>query len=97
MNSAAGDSHLLVVDDDVRLRALLQRYLTSNGYRVSAAADAAEARALMKSMAFDLMIVDVMMPGESGLDLTKAVRAHSQTPVLMLTARGEPEDRIAGL
>jgi len=97
MNSAAGDSHLLVVDDDVRLRALLQRYLTSNGYRVSAAADAAEARALMKSMAFDLMIVDVMMPGESGLDLTKSVRAHSHTPVLMLTARGEPEDRIAGL
>jgi two-component system, OmpR family, phosphate regulon response regulator OmpR len=97
MNSAAGDSHLLVVDDDVRLRALLQRYLSSNGYRVSAAANAAEARALMKSMAFDLMIVDVMMPGESGLDLTQAVRAHSHTPVLMLTARGEPEDRIAGL
>ena len=97
MNSAAGDSHLLVVDDDVRLRALLQRYLTSNGYRVSAAADAAEARALMKSMAFDLLIVDVMMPGESGLDFTKAVRAQSRTPVLMLTARGEPEDRIAGL
>jgi two-component system phosphate regulon response regulator OmpR len=97
MNSAAGDSHLLVVDDDVRLRALLQRYLSSNGYRVSAAADAAEARGLMKSMAFDLLIVDVMMPGESGLDFTKAVRAQSRTPVLMLTARGEPEDRIAGL
>ncbi|HEY2446416.1 MAG TPA: response regulator [Rhizomicrobium sp.] len=97
MNAAAKDSHLLVVDDDERLRALLQRYLSSNGYRVSAAANAPEARALMKSMAFDLLIVDVMMPGESGLDLTQSVRAHSHTPVLMLTARGEPEDRIAGL
>ena len=98
--SAAGateDPHLLVVDDDDRLRALLQQYLTSNGFRVSAAADAEEARALMKSMAFDLLIVDVMMPGESGLDLTRSVRAQSQMPMLILTARGEPEDRIAGL
>ena len=91
------DPHLLVVDDDERLRALLQRYLSSNGFRVSAAADAADARALMKSMAFDLLILDVMMPGESGLDLTRAIRANSQTPILMLTARGEAEDRIAGL
>jgi two-component system phosphate regulon response regulator OmpR len=86
-----------VVDDDERLRALLQRYLTSNGYRVTAAANAAEARALMKGMAFDLLIVDVMMPGESGLDLTKAIRGQTQTPILMLTARGEAEQRIAGL
>lgn len=91
------DTHLLVVDDDDRLRALLQKYLTSNGYRVSAAANADEARTLMKSFAFDLLIVDVMMPGESGLDLTRSVRAQSQTPVLILTARGEPQDRIAGL
>src|SRR6185312_3503707 len=91
------DPHLLVVDDDERLRALLQRYLSSNGFRVSAAADAADARALMKSMAFDLLILDVMMPGESGLDLTRAIRANSQTPILMLTARGEALDRIAGL
>ena len=97
MNPAAQDAHLLVVDDDVRLRALLQRYLTSNGYRVTAAGNAAEARALMKSIAFDLLIVDVMMPGESGLELTHAIRAQSQTPVLMLTALGEPQDRIAGL
>jgi len=90
------DPHLLVIDDDERLRELLQRYLSSNGYRVSAAADAADARALMKSMAFDLLIVDVMMPGESGLDLTRAIRAHSRTPILMLTARGNAEDRIAG-
>jgi two-component system phosphate regulon response regulator OmpR len=91
------DAHLLVVDDDERLRALLQRYLTSNGFRVTAAASAVEARALMKSIAFDLLIVDVMMPGESGLDLTRAIRAQSQTPVLMLTALSDAEDRIAGL
>jgi two-component system, OmpR family, phosphate regulon response regulator OmpR len=91
------DPHLLVVDDDERLRELLQRYLSTNGYRVSVAADAADARALMKSMAFDLLIVDVMMPGESGLDFTRSVRASSHTPVLMLTARGDTEDRIAGL
>jgi two-component system phosphate regulon response regulator OmpR len=97
MNAPVQDAHLLVVDDDARLRELIQRYLSSNGYRVSAASDAGEARTLMKSMAFDLLIVDVMMPGESGLDLTQSIRAHSQIPVLMLTARGEPEDRIAGL
>ena len=97
MNTAADNPHLLVVDDDQRLRALLQRYLTSNGFRVSAAADAGEARTLMKSMAFDLLILDVMMPGESGLDLTRAVRANSQVPILILTARGESHDRIAGL
>lgn len=95
--SAADDPHLLVVDDDARLRALLQKYLTSNGFRVSAAADAEEARALMKSIAFDLLILDVMMPGESGLELTRSIRANSQTPILILTARGESEDRIAGL
>jgi two-component system phosphate regulon response regulator OmpR len=94
---ATEDPHLLIVDDDERLRELLQRFLSSNGYRVSAAADAAGARALMKSMAFDLLILDVMMPGESGLDLTRSIRANTQTPILMLTARGDAEDRIAGL
>jgi len=89
--------HLLVVDDDERIRSLLQRYLTTNGFRVSAAANAGEARALMKSMAFDLLIVDVMMPGETGLEFTRSIRAHDQTPVLMLTAMGEAQDRIAGL
>lgn len=102
MNAAAVQAgaetpHLLVVDDDQRLRALLQRYLSSNGFRVSAAANAAEARALMKSIAFDLLIVDVMMPGETGLEFTKSIRAHSQVPILILTARGEPEERIEGL
>ena len=95
--SSMEDPHLLVVDDDERLRGLLHRYLTSNGYRVTAAADAADARALMKSMAFDLLVLDVMMPGESGFELTKSLRNHSQVPILMLTAKGDAEDRIAGL
>ena len=94
---AADEQHLLVVDDDERLRALLQRYLSTGGFRVTAAASAEEARALMKSIAFDLLIVDVMMPGESGLDFTKSLRASSQVPILMLTAKGDPEERIAGL
>ncbi|HTQ12265.1 MAG TPA: response regulator [Rhizomicrobium sp.] len=98
MSAAADNAHLLVIDDDERLRALLQRYLSSNGFRVSVAADAAEARALMKSMAFDLLIVDVMMPGETGLEFTRAIRAaQSQVPILMLTARGEAGHRIEGL
>lgn len=91
------EPHLLVVDDDERLRGLLQRYLSTNGYRVSAAPGAAEARALMKGMAFDLLILDVMMPGESGFDLTRSVRQESAVPILMLTARGDPADRIEGL
>lgn len=91
------DCHLLVVDDDEKLRNLLQRYLSGEGFRVSSAASAEEARALMKSMAFDLLIVDVMMPGENGLDFTRSVRESSSVPVLILTARGETEDRIAGL
>jgi len=91
------DPHLLVVDDDERLRALLQRYLASNGFRVSVAANAADARTLMKSMAFDLLILDVMMPGESGFELTQSVRASSSVPILMLTAKGDAEDRIQGL
>lgn len=93
----ADEPHLLVVDDDARLRALLQRYLTANGYRVTAAPGAGEARALMKSLAFDLIVLDVMMPGETGLEFTHAMRPHSQVPILMLTAQGSAEDRIAGL
>jgi two-component system phosphate regulon response regulator OmpR len=95
--STVEDPHLLVVDDDERLRQLLHRYLTSNGYRVTAAQDAADARSLMKSIAFDLLVLDVMMPGESGFELTKSVRMTSQVPILILTAKGEAEDRIAGL
>lgn len=91
------DPHLLVVDDDERLRALLQRYLATNGYRVSAASGAAEARELMAGLAFDLLVLDVMMPGESGLDFARDLRRTSSVPILMLTARGDAADRIAGL
>ena len=95
--NASDNPHLLVVDDDQRLRSLLQRYLSANGFRVTAAADAAEARNLIKSIAFDGMILDVMMPGESGLDLASDLRAQSDLPILMLTALGDSPDRIAGL
>lgn len=88
--------HILVVDDDGRLRDLLARYLSDNGFRVTTAADAAKARARMSALIFDLIVLDVMMPGESGLDLTESLRRTNQIPILLLTARGEPEDRIAG-
>ena len=93
-----GDAHVLVVDDDARLRALLSRYLIERGLRVSVAAAAEEARALLRSVAFDAMVLDVMMPGETGLALLAALRRESgfATPVLLLTARGGPEDRIEG-
>mgnify|MGYP001560206445 CR=1 FL=1 len=90
-------AHLLVVDDDTRLRALLQRYLSASGFRVTTAGDAAEARAKLASMSFDLLIVDVMMPGELGTDLLASLRRSNQVPVLMLTAMGEAGDRIKGL
>ncbi|MHA7873548.1 MAG: response regulator [Hyphococcus sp.] len=89
--------HLLIVDDDDRIRSLLKRYLTEHGFRTSVASNAAKARALMGAVHFDLLILDVMMPGESGFDLTKSVRAASNVPILLLTARGLPEDRIEGL
>ena len=95
--SSHSEHHLLIVDDDEKLRALLQRYLTSNGFRVTAAQSAADAHALMRGIAFDLLIVDIMMAGETGLELTHKVRSHSRVPILILTARGEPQDRIAGL
>ena len=89
--------HILVVDDDDRLRDLLKQYLSGNGYRVTAAGDAAHARARLRSMAFDLIVLDVMMPGEDGLALTASLKQVSETPILLLTARNEPEDRIDGL
>jgi len=95
---AADDQpHILVVDDDRRLRELLRRFLADNGFRVSAAGDAAEARARMAGVAYDLMVLDVMMPGESGIELTHDLRRSDRIPILMLTAMGEAEDRIAGL
>jgi two-component system phosphate regulon response regulator OmpR len=89
--------HLLIVDDDTRIRTLLQRYLSEAGYRVTAAKDAAEARQLMTSLDFDFIVLDVMMPGEDGFSLTKAIREKSNVPILLLTARGEAGDRIEGL
>jgi two-component system, OmpR family, phosphate regulon response regulator OmpR len=89
--------HLLVVDDDRRIRDLLSRYLAREGYRVTTAHNAADARAKLDGLAFDLLVLDVMMPGESGFDLASALRRTSQVPILMLTARAEPESRIAGL
>jgi two-component system, OmpR family, phosphate regulon response regulator OmpR len=91
------EPHLLVVDDDVRLLELLQRYLSESGFRVTTAVDAVEARAQLASFAFDLVVLDVMMPGECGLVLTRALRHEGQIPVLLLTAMAEPEDRINGL
>lgn len=91
-------AHILVVDDDARLRDLLRRYLSDNGFVVSGAADTTEARTQLAGLEFDLLIVDVMMPGETGLDFVRTLREGGNTvPVLMLTARGDIDDRIAGL
>lgn len=90
-------AHVLIVDDDTRLRSLLGKYLREHGFIVSTAKDAAEARVQMGYFAFDLLILDVMMPGEGGLELARSFRQTSAVPILMLTALGEPEDRIAGL
>jgi two-component system phosphate regulon response regulator OmpR len=103
VSAAVGDvpadpAHLLVVDDDARLRGLLQRFLAEQGFRVTAAADAAAARHALANMFFDLVVLDVMMPGESGMELVESLRRQGQeVPIIMLTARGAPDDRIAGL
>lgn len=89
--------HLLVVDDDRRIRDLLSRYLRSEGYRVTTAETAAEARAKLESLCFDLLILDVMMPGENGFELAASIRSESAVPILMLTARDAAESRIKGL
>lgn len=89
--------HVLVVDDDQKIRDLLARFLGENGFRVSTAGDAITARAAMRGLAFDLILLDVMMPGESGLSLARELKETSTLPICMLTARSEPEDRIAGL
>jgi two-component system phosphate regulon response regulator OmpR len=94
---AGGDAHILVVDDDDRIRTLLKRYLQERGYRVSTAPNAAKALSTLNSLAFDLLVLDVMMPGMDGFALTEAVRKQDDTPILLLTARGEAEDRIKGL
>src|SRR5688572_7412835 len=89
--------HILVVDDDRRLRELLARFLAQNGFRVTTAASAAEAQAKSESLVFDALVLDVMMPGENGFDYARRVRAGSQVPILMLTARADPADRVTGL
>ena len=90
-------AHILVVDDDARLRDLLQRYLVNNGYLVSVAGDAEEAKDRLRSLAFDLVVLDVMLPGQDGVAFTGELRRDSDLPILLLTARGEPEHRISGL
>jgi two-component system phosphate regulon response regulator OmpR len=89
--------HLLVVDDDRRIRELLSRFLRSEGYRVTTVESAAEARAQLGGLSFDLLILDVMMPGETGFEFARKLRTSSNVPILMLTARGEAESRIQGL
>lgn len=93
----AAPAHILVVDDDARLRDLLQRYLVNNGYLVTSAGDAEEAKTRLRALAFDLVVLDVMLPGQDGVAFTGELRRDSDLPILLLTARGEPEDRIGGL
>jgi two-component system phosphate regulon response regulator OmpR len=96
---APGDdaAHVLVVDDDRRIRELLSTYLRRHGYRVTIAAGAEEARAYLDSLTFEIIVLDVMMPGENGFDFAASLRRTSQVPILMLTARAEPSDRVRGL
>ena len=89
--------HVLVVDDDRRLRDLLARFLVEHGYRVTTAASAAEARAKSENFVFDVLVLDVMMPGENGFDYARTIRASSRVPIMMLTARADAEDRVTGL
>src|SRR5271166_1993365 len=97
-SAMAEECHILIVEDDPRLRERLARYLAGEGFRVTAAGDATDARAKLRAINPDLLVLDVMMPGETGLELTESLRrdqAHD-LPILLLTARGTPEDRIAG-
>ena len=90
-------AHLLIIDDDERIRALLGKFLRKNDFMVTMARDATQARRLLAGLEFDLIVLDVMMPGEDGISLTRSLRGALDTPILLLTARGETEDRIAGL
>src|SRR5258708_7575273 len=89
--------HILVVDDDARLRELLRKFLSDRGFRITTAANSAEAEARLGSIAFDLIVLDVMMPGETGVELTRRLRRTDSVPILLLTARNESQDRITGL
>lgn len=94
---SGNEAHLLIVDDDERIRGLLQKFLMRHGFWVSAARDAAHARRLLDGLEFDMIVLDVMMPGEDGVSLTRSLREEIATPILLLTAKGETEERIAGL
>ncbi len=91
------DTHLLIVDDDERIRDLLKKFLKRNGFLVTSARDAGHARRILSGLDFDLIVLDVMMPGEDGVSFTRVLRETHETPILLLTAKGEPENRIAGL
>jgi two-component system phosphate regulon response regulator OmpR len=91
------DSHLLIVDDDERIRTLLQKFLMRNGFLVTAARDAAHARRILSGLDFDLIVLDVMMPGEDGLTFTRSLRKENPVPILLLTAKGDTNNRIDGL
>ena len=91
------DFHILVIDDDQRLRTLLRKFLENNGFRVSDAEDTNQAKIIMKSIIFDLLVIDVMMPGQNGLDFLKEIRIKNNIPTLMLTAMSSPENRLDGL
>ena len=97
MDASADKPHILVVDDDTRLRELLRTFLSKNGFRVTVASQAAEARERLGVLDFDLIVLDVMMPGQTGLDFATEIRRSDDVPILMLTAMGETKDRIAGL
>ena len=91
------DAHLLIVDDDERIRGLLQKFLVRSGFLVSTARDAAHARRVLSGLEFDLIVLDVMMPGEDGMALCRDLRKTITTPIMLLTAKGETDDRITGL
>ena len=97
MDASADKPHILVVDDDTRLRELLKSFLSRNGFRVTTAGNAAEARQRLSALDFDLIVLDVMMPGETGLEFAGELRKTNDVPILMLTAMGDTKDRIAGL
>ena len=89
--------HILIVDDDDRIRNLLKDYLTDNNYIVSTAENADQAKERLKYIKFDIIILDVMMPGQNGYDLTKEIKRQIKVPIILLTAKGEVENRIKGL
>ncbi len=97
MDPMLTEAHLLVVDDDERIRGLLQKFLIRHGFWVSVARDAAQARRLLGGLEFDLIVLDVMMPGEDGISLTRELRKDLTTPILLLTAKSDTTDRIMGL